>query len=89
MSTIPELWYQKHPLEKTQDLILILKRGVVETPMLQAALSSDQTASPIAFTPIQRFGKPEEVADVIAFLLSDAGSFVTGSTYSVDGGWNA
>lgn len=38
-------------------------------------------------TPISRFGEAEEVANLIAFLLSDASSFITGAVYSIDGGW--
>jgi NAD(P)-dependent dehydrogenase (short-subunit alcohol dehydrogenase family) len=36
-----------------------------------------------------RLGKPEEVASVALFLASDDASFVTGSSYVVDGGWTA
>jgi 3-oxoacyl-[acyl-carrier protein] reductase len=42
-----------------------------------------------AQTPLGRFGTPEEVAKIVLFLASDESSFVTGSCYSVDGGWTA
>lgn len=38
-------------------------------------------------TPIKRIGKPEEVANLVAFLLSEEAGFITGATYSIDGGW--
>ena len=44
---------------------------------------------PVAVSPIPRAGKPEEIANVVAFLLSDEGAFVTGATWAVDGGANA
>ena len=36
--------------------------------------------------PFGRFGQPEEVADVVAFLVSERGSWVTGASINVDGG---
>lgn len=40
-------------------------------------------------TPLQRMGKPEEVASVVLFLASEAASYITGATIMVDGGWTA
>jgi 3-oxoacyl-[acyl-carrier protein] reductase len=41
----------------------------------------------VSRTPLKRLGKPEEIASVVAFLCSDAASFVTGETILVTGGW--
>ena len=39
------------------------------------------------YTPVGRFGTPEELAHFFVFLCSDKASYCTGSTYYVDGGW--
>jgi 3-oxoacyl-[acyl-carrier protein] reductase len=42
-----------------------------------------------AVTPIGRFVQPEEIAEPVLFLASDAASFITGSVLSIDGGWRS
>jgi NAD(P)-dependent dehydrogenase (short-subunit alcohol dehydrogenase family) len=37
--------------------------------------------------PIERFAKPEEIADLFVFLCSERASYCVGSTYYIDGGW--
>ena len=59
--------------------------GIIETPMTRDFLAS-RGDSTIAQTPLARFGKPSEVASVIAFLCSDAASFISGETIQVNGG---
>ena len=61
--------------------------GAIATPINQAVLD-DPTASKNAISEIPwgRFGRPEEVAAVAAFLASEDADYVTGSTYYVDGG---
>jgi NAD(P)-dependent dehydrogenase (short-subunit alcohol dehydrogenase family) len=60
--------------------------GPIATPQTAALHNEVVRAAVVAATPMARYGKPEEVADVIAFLASDDARFVTGHELVVDGG---
>ena len=65
--------------------------GPIETGFLERTGMNEQAISEFgknvaASVPLKRMGKPEEVAAVAAFLLSNDASYVTGAEYSVDGG---
>ncbi len=61
--------------------------GPIDTPLLRRVLFSEELIQKYtALNPMGRIGKPEEVANVAAFLASNEASYVTGGIYSVDGG---
>ncbi|NKZ15174.1 3-oxoacyl-ACP reductase [Mycolicibacterium septicum DSM 44393] len=62
--------------------------GPVNTPLLQELFAKDpeRAARRLVHIPVGRFAEPEELAAAVAFLASDDSSFITGSTFLVDGG---
>jgi len=62
--------------------------GYVDTPMIAGRKPAVQDKI-VAMHPVGRIAQPEELAKVIAFLLSDDASFVTGSVHAADGGFSA
>jgi NAD(P)-dependent dehydrogenase (short-subunit alcohol dehydrogenase family) len=62
--------------------------GFIHTPLLAAAEDSVR-AGLAELHPIGRIGQPREVGELVAWLCSDAASFVTGAYYTLDGGYTA
>jgi 3-oxoacyl-[acyl-carrier protein] reductase len=59
--------------------------GIINSRFLEK--HSERFQVEIAATPLRRFGDPEDVANVVAFLVSDESSFITGEVITVSGGW--
>jgi NAD(P)-dependent dehydrogenase (short-subunit alcohol dehydrogenase family) len=64
--------------------------GSIYTPMMQGWWDLNKRPADAEFsdpTAFRRLGTPEEVAKLIVFLLGPDSTFITGSVYSIDGGW--
>ncbi|MDO8357943.1 MAG: SDR family oxidoreductase [Nitrospirota bacterium] len=65
----------------------VVNPGLVDTPMAAPLMSNLEQLAPIlAHYPIRRAGKPEEVANMVLYLVSDEAAWVTGGTFPIDGG---
>jgi NAD(P)-dependent dehydrogenase (short-subunit alcohol dehydrogenase family) len=61
--------------------------GLIRTPLAAGLLGDDAfMARRLQATPLRRVGEPEEIAGVVAMLVSRAGGFITGQNLVVDGG---
>lgn len=64
--------------------------GMVNTPFIHSgALTEEQLETDKASYPLKRYGEPEDIAHGVAYLLSDASSWVTGTSLVIDGGITA
>jgi 3-oxoacyl-[acyl-carrier protein] reductase len=59
--------------------------GFITTEMT-GKISPEMTDTIIQQVPLQRFGKPEDIAELVAFLVSDRASYITGQVINIDGG---
>jgi NAD(P)-dependent dehydrogenase (short-subunit alcohol dehydrogenase family) len=71
--------------------VVSVSPAVIDTPMNQRMDEEGRQDPGVVRrrTPLGRYGSPREVSDVIAFLLSDGASYITGVDIAVDGGWTA
>ena len=61
--------------------------GVIDTPMLRKSTEISGSIG-TGGAAMKRQGQPTEVADLIAFLLSDSSTFISGAVHNIDGAWH-
>jgi NAD(P)-dependent dehydrogenase (short-subunit alcohol dehydrogenase family) len=61
--------------------------GAIDTPGARESSNEEAQKQTIAMVPLARMGKPEDIANVVAFLASKKSDYITGQTLIVDGGW--
>ncbi|MGE4302648.1 MAG: SDR family NAD(P)-dependent oxidoreductase [Novosphingobium sp.] len=76
------------PFGKQGIRVCSISPGCIDTPMGNLEMQTSPSAQrAVSLGPIPRVGKPEEVAKVVAFLVSSDASYITGCDLLVDGGW--
>lgn len=78
-----------HELGARKITVNAVAPGFTQTDMLDDALPEPLRPQAIALTALGRLGQPDDIADVVAFLASEAGRWVTGQVIGADGGLRA
>lgn len=63
--------------------------GFTETEMTQQSLSSDEICEIVAQIPLRRLAVPSEIASLVAFLIGESNTYLTGQALIIDGGFTA
>jgi len=66
--------------------VTAINPGIIDTPMVRANTSPERMEQLLASIPFRRLGTPDEVADLIVFLTSDASAYITGAAVDILGG---
>jgi len=74
-------------LAKRKIRVNIVSLGPILTPGLESVVPPEAKEYLAAATALQRMGEPDEIAQTVMFLASDAASFITGTELIADGGY--